>query len=238
MKTANEATSSQNGHATAQNGVGRYRLRVRNLFSPARTMRKISCPHCAVVNLEEFVTYPHCAGCGALLKKETPTRGPVIAWRRPLGPILWATVLCCAAAAAVGAAMMLRRPAVAGQMVVYGQAVRNVEVRGLMSLSLSLDTIGGAARDSSILKGVSIRLDKNFLQNFALLKITPPALEQKTLGSGHYFFFAPMPRETPITFDFKALNAGRHRLQAGINADAQLPTDYLAFITVQPKKTD
>ncbi len=233
MKTANEATTSQNGHS--KNGRPDPRSSATGLFLQPRGMKKIRCPHCAVVNLEKFVTYPHCAGCGALLTKETPPRRTWIAWRRPLGPILWATVLCCAAAGAVGAAMMLRRPAVMGQMVVYGQTLRHVTVGGTLRLSLTMDAIGGSARENSLLQTVTVRFDKDFLQNFSLVEIDPAAQSETGLGSGQYFVFEQLPREKQIDFQFKARRAGRYKLRAHIRADSQLPTDYVANVTVAPK---
>ncbi len=130
---------------------------------------------------------------------------------------------------------MLRRPAVMGQMVVYGQTMRDVEVNGIVRLSLTMDSIGGSARESSLLKAVTVRFDKHFLQDFALLSITPPALSKTTSGSGQYFVFAPLPRETPIAFQFKALRAGRHKMEARVTANLQLPNDYVATIIVAPK---
>lgn len=234
MKTAQEATTSQNGHA--KNGRHDSRSGATGLLLQPRGMRKIHCPHCAVVNLEKFVTYPHCAGCGALLTKDAPPRPNWIAWRRPLGPILWATVLCCAAAGAVGAAMMLRRPAVLGQMVVYGQTMRRVPVSGTLRLSLTMDAIGGSARENSLLETVTVRFDKAFLQNFSLIEIDPAAQSETGLGSGQYFVFEQLPREKQIDFQFKALRAGRYKLRAQVSADSQLPTDYVANVIVAPKK--
>jgi hypothetical protein len=237
VKTANEATAKQHSSPKLQNGHGDQRSGIAGLFLQPRGMRKIRCPHCAVVNLEKFVTYPHCAGCGALLTKDAPARQNWTAWRRPLGPILWATVLCCAAAAAVGAAMMLRRPAVMGQMVIYGQTMRNVSVNGTLLLSLTMDSIGGSTRETSPLNNVTIRFDKSFLQDFTVTNIDPPAPAEMTSGNGHYFVFKELTRETQVNFTFKALHAGRYKLRTRVNADSQQPMDYVANIIVTPKKS-
>lgn len=240
MKTANDATTNQNGHANGhaslQNGHHDQRLGAANLLLQPRGMRKIRCPHCAVINLEKFVTFPHCAGCGALLNKETPSRPQWTAWRRPLGPILWATVLCCAAVAAVGAAMMLRRPAAMGQMAVYAQTMRTVPLNGTMQLSLTVDTIEDTTRGNSMLRDVRVRLDREFLKKFTVVKVTPVPLSEMKSGRGHYFVFGQIPRETPINFQFKTLRAGRHELKASVSADSLVPFDYLAFITVVADK--
>jgi hypothetical protein len=233
VKTADEVTGQQNGHARSPNG--HHRSSAARLFLQPRGMRKVRCPHCSVINLEKFVTYPHCAGCGALLTKETAPRHNWTAWRRPLGPILWATVLCCAGAAAVGAAMMLRRPAVMGQMVVYGQTMRNVPVNGMLRLSLTMDSIDGSSRENSVLEDVTVRFDEAFLRAFPLQDVKPPAQSQSRSGSGHYFLFKRVPRETQIDFTFKSLQAGRHKLRTRISAGAHQPTEFSANITVVTK---
>lgn len=245
VKTANDIATSQNSHVNSQaNGhtaiANGHNAPVKPLSEAAsallqpRGMRKIRCPHCAVVNLEKFVTFPHCAGCGALLTKEATPRRAWTAWRRPLGPILWATVLCFAAAAAVGAALMLRRPATMGQMMVYGQAMRTVPVNGNLQLSLALDAIGGSAPEGSPLKNIEVRFDKSFLRSFQVVKISPMAQGESNRGSGHYFRFSQMAREAPIQFQFKARQPGRFKLKARVTADAQVATDYSATVTVKP----
>lgn len=244
MKTADETTRKKgheysNGHGNTNGNVvgqaGQRRVNtVSKLFIPARGMKKIRCAHCEVVNLEKFVTYPHCAGCGALLTQEEAPRRAPLAWRRPLRPFLWATVVCIAAAAVVGAALMLRRPAAMGQLVAYGQTMRRVPIGGTLHLGLTIDTIA-AARESNVLNTVSVRFDESFLQKFPIVAVEPPAFTRKRSGSGHYFIFESVPRETQISFAFKSLRAGRHHLYAKIYAAAQLPTEYQATVTVVPK---
>jgi hypothetical protein len=240
VKTLNKATASENNHANGHvnghaNGPHRGSGSA-GLWLQPRGLRKIRCPHCEVVNLEKFVTFPHCAGCGALLHKETAPRRNWTAWRRPLGPILWASVICLAAAGIVGGSMMLRRPvAIDQQLVLYGQTVRRLPVGGALQLSLTVDTFGSSTRETNILREVTIRLDEDFLNSFALVSIEPAARLRTRSGSGHYFLFAQVPRETQFTFNFKALRAGRHKLQAQVNATAHMPTDYTATISVTPK---
>lgn len=240
MKTLNKASTSENHHDSgdisghANDRSNGYHA-ANGLWLPSRGLRKIRCPHCEVVNLEKFVTFPHCAGCGALLHKETAPRRNWTGWRRPLGPILWASVICLAAAGLVGSSMMLRRPAAPGQLVLYGQTVRRLPVGGALQLLLTVDTIGSSTRETNILREVTIRLDEDFLRNFVLVAIEPAAHSRSRSGSGHYFLFQQVPRETQFTFKFKALRAGRHKLQAQVNATAQMPTDFAATISVMPK---
>jgi hypothetical protein len=243
VKTLNEATNQNhhagshvNGHVNAHaNGHSNGSHRGGSgLWLQPRGLRKIRCPHCEVINLEKFVTFPHCAGCGALLNKENAPRPKWTAWRRPLGPLLWASVICLAAAGIVGGAMMLRRPAAIGQLVIYGQTARRLPVGSTMQLSLTVDAIGTSTRETAMLREVSIRLDDKFLRKFALVTMEPAPRRRTRSGSGHYFLFEQVPRETQFAFNFKALRAGRHKLQAQVNATAHMPTDYAANITVIP----
>ena len=237
VKTPNETATTQNNYANGQahSQANRHHGGVSGLWLQPRGLRKIRCPHCEVVNLEKFVTFPHCAGCGALLHKENAPRPKWTAWRRPLGPILWASVICLAAAGLVGGAMMLRRPAAIGQLVLYGQTARRLPAGGMLQLSLTVDAIGSSTRETSVLHDVSIRFDEDFLRKFPMVTMEPAPRARTRSGSGHYFLFEQVPRETQFTFDFKALQTGRHKLQAQVSAAAHMPTEYGATISVFSK---
>jgi hypothetical protein len=196
-------------------------------------MKKIRCPRCAVVNLEKFVSYPHCAGCGALLTEAAPPRVPWAAWKKPLGPLLWATVAGLAGAAAVGAAMLLTRPVALGQMRVEGQIMRQVAVGQSVTLWLTLDTFGNRSRE---LKGVSVRLNRDTMRHFVFESSDPKAQNQSRAGSGEYFTFPPIMRQTQIGLSLRAVRAGQVKLRATVRAENQLPADYNANVTVMPRR--
>lgn len=198
-------------------------------------MKKIRCPHCAVVNLEKFVSYPHCAGCGALLTEASPPRVPWAAWKKPLGPLLWATVAGLAGAAAVGAAMLLTRPVALGQMRVEGQIMRHVSVGQSVTLWLTLDAIGNRGRE---FKNVSVRLNRDAMQHFVFESSEPKAQSQSRAGSGQYFAFAPLARQSQIGLSLRAVRAGQVKLRASVRADNHLPADYNANVNVEPRRAD
>ena len=196
-------------------------------------MKKIRCPNCAVVNLEKFVSYPHCAGCGTLLTEKEPRKPRWAAWKRPLGPILWATVVGGAVVAVVAALMLLSaKPVVFGRFDVTWEVQRRVAVGGTVSMSLGLNTID--TRRVTTFKDVTLRLDKEFLRDFPVVAFSPRPRRQSRLGKGVYFVFGALPREQQISVKLRATRPGRHRMRASVSAEGQEPDNYQATITVGP----
>lgn len=199
-----------------------------------RPMRKIRCPNCAVVNLERFITYPHCAGCGALLADIGPRKRRWAAWKRPVGPILWATVVGGAVAIAAASLMLIdARHVSQGKIALYGQVQRRIEMGGTLSLSLALDTID--TKSISAFKEVTLRLDKRFLRDFRVTGSQPALRSPSIVGNGEYFALGEMPPDGQITVQFKALHPGEHILRATVYARGLESRDYQATITVKPK---
>lgn len=206
-------------------------------YSLTRPMRKIRCPNCAVVNLEKFITYPHCAGCGALLSEIGPSKRPWAAWRRPVGPILWATVVGGAVATVVASLMLLDARRVSqGKIALYGQVQRRIEVGSTFSLSLSLDTID--SKSNAAFKDVTLRLDQKFLHDFQITDSQPSLGNPTTQGRGRYFVLGQLSRDGQVSVRFKALRPGKHTLRATMYVKGQEPGDYQATITVRPKSAD
>jgi hypothetical protein len=198
-----------------------------------RTMKKIRCPNCAVVNLEKFVTYPHCAGCGTLLTEKEPRKPRWAAWKRPLGPILWATVVGGAVVAVVAALMLLSaKPVVFGRFDVTWEVQRRVSAGSTISMSLGLNTID--TRRISAFKDVTLRLDQDFLRDFPVVAFSPTPRSQSRLGKGIYFVFGTLPREQQISVKLRATRIGRHKMRASISAEGQEPDSYQAMISVGP----
>lgn len=227
-------------NSTLQPDGQRHGNRFEGVFTATRHQRKIRCPHCEVINLEKFVTYPHCAGCGALLTAEEPPRSQWAAWRRPLGPILWATIAGLAAVAVFSAALMLRRPPELGQLSLYGQVARRVPINGLLTLSLTLDAESSSSRETRTLKNPTFRISDNNLRDFNVLSITPKPASEIRSGSGHYFNFGSLPRGAQVQFVLRARRAGKHVLRVAAHADAHVPPpmNYVVAITVGPRKIE
>ncbi len=205
-------------------------------YALTRPMRKIRCPNCAVVNLEKFITYPHCAGCGALLAETGPRKLPWAAWRRPVGPILWATIVGGAVATAVASLMLLDARRISqGKIALYGQVQRRIELGSTLSLALVPDTID--AKSITAFKDVTLRFDKKFLHDFQITGSQPKLQRPSTLGKGEYFALGQLPRDGQINVQFKALRRGEHKLRATVYVKGHEPGDYQATIIVRPKNT-
>ncbi|MDQ3815743.1 MAG: hypothetical protein M3347_17655 [Armatimonadota bacterium] len=195
-------------------------------------MKKIQCPQCAVINLDKFVTYPHCAGCGALLPQDETARETISAWRRPLGALLWATIVGCAAIVAIAVSVLfVSKPRELGQLIVYPQTPRTAPVGRKLVARFMVDAIDTSRRDPS-LQGVKLRMQQDFFQNFTLIAITPRPDEIRNFGRGRYFYYQSLPRESQLRLILRAEHPGRHRLKATIYAQQHLPVDYLATIRV------
>ena len=210
-----------------------HQLRAAQQLSGA--MRKIPCPRCGAINLEKFVTFPHCANCGTLLPSQEVPAQPRHAWQRSLKPLLWIAVLGCATLGLVLAAALFEgTPEEDGQIVIYGQSSRATQVGHLMSTQFTVDTIDAAApRDGNTLKAVKLRLPRDFFDRFDFVALDPLPDEVTTRGSGRYFSYEVLPRETRLQLTARARHPGRYRLPIKIYAADYSPGEYRTTIVVE-----
>lgn len=196
-------------------------------------MQKIRCPRCAVINLEKFVTFPRCAGCGVLLP-ETGSSPTLALWRRPVGSLLWASVVGCVAMGLVIVATVFEEtPPPLGQLVVYGQGPRAARVGGLLVFRLTVDAVEEASlREGRSLKNVSLRLPRDFFKKFRFVSLDPSPDEVTRSGFGRYFHYQTLPRETRLRLVVRAQQAGQYRLIASLLAEGRSPAQYRSTIMV------
>lgn len=177
-------------------------------------MNKVVCANCGLVNLEKFVTFPHCAACGAHLPQATPEK--VEFWRRPVRAPVWASAIgvCCAALGILGAVVTREsRPAPEKQLVVYMQLPRRVPVGQNGALQLGLDTLDDEAESGAVpFQNVRLRLERQALVHFALVSIAPPPDARTALGNGRYFEWNQIRRDQPIRLTVRPRQEGEHRL--------------------------
>ncbi|HVF10431.1 MAG TPA: hypothetical protein VNA16_06500 [Abditibacteriaceae bacterium] len=199
-------------------------------------MRKILCPRCGAINLEKFVTFPHCANCGTLLPWQEAAAPFQRAWQRPLRPLLWLGVLAGASLALVAAVLLFETaPEASGQVVIYGQSSRVTQVGHLLSAQFTVDTIDAqAARPPDVLSAVKLRIPRHFFDDFDFIALDPAPDEIIDRGTGRYFQYAALPRETRLQLSMRARQTGRHRLNTQIYADDYSAGTYRTVITVQP----
>lgn len=191
-------------------------------------MEKIRCARCGAVNLEGFLTFPHCAGCGVQL----PESGRPRAWKRPLSPLLWATLLGFGALGlAASTAWVEGRQHEAGHLLLYARAPRRVFVGETFTLRFVVDENQGRKAQ---FESVSLRLPHALLQKFQVIGVIPAPDETGDVGKGHQFYFRSLPRLEPLKLKMRARQPGRFRLSSIVTARDFDPANFYATIFVEP----
>ena len=200
-------------------------------------MKKIVCPSCGKVNFEAFVTYPYCAGCGALLPdagKETPKSF----WRRPVGTLWWISLLGAAAVAVAICVTLLGRTEVEqDQLLVYGTLQRHMHVGSQTVMQLTLDTVseGNVLRKSS-LTNVELCVPRELLKNWTLVSIEPAPKSTFKRGNGNYYQLGDLEVNTVIFLTWRAHQPGEYRFALNLSADNHEPVRFMAVTRVDQEK--
>ncbi len=204
-------------------------------------MKKVVCPACGLINLEKFVTFPHCAACGAQLSGADAEH--VSTWKRPVGVPLWATIigLCCVALSVLGILTARETSRVdQKQLLAYVQVPRHMVVGQKSWLRFTLDTTEGdftlGSGSATNLESVSLRFSSALLRNFDFVRIYPTPDSDRTSGNARYFQFQSIERDEPIKILLKARRAGTHRMVMTVNARGCLALDQPGTLEVVPAK--
>ncbi len=200
-------------------------------------MQKIRCPRCGVVNLEKFLSYPHCAGCGSTLP--APFTAPTPFWKRSFGAWLWVPLIGGALVAMVAATSFISPPGKdESRLLIYGNAARRINVEQTVVLTMTVDAIAQTRlQRRSDLKNVKLRLPQSLFADFALVSLEPAPDETLRTNGGRYFLYESMPRETTLRLRLYARRLGRHRVRADFYADEHAPGFFSWTILVKPSKT-
>jgi len=181
-------------------------------------MKKIRCARCGVVNLEGFVTYPNCAGCGAALSTDEP-QVSLPFWRRPVGPPIWASVL----GGAVLSLILLatrgveRAPENLSRIKMVVKTPRSVRAGAVFMVAFRVDVIGADSRnEETSIRGVRLRLERELFQRFAYVSLHPPPDSISDLGTGRYFDYASLARGARLQLKLRAVRLGRQEFAARI----------------------
>lgn len=200
-------------------------------------MKKIRCPRCGVINLEKFVTYPHCAGCGSMLPQSSEATDNLPVWRRPLGPVLWVTVIAGAVVGLVVAATMFEKaPAELGRVIVYGRAARTIKVDSNLVINLTFDVFNNLpTQNNEMLQDVRLRLSRGTLDKFEFISLSPPPDNFLRVGTGRYFQYHTLPRDTLLQLTLRPRQLGTHSISVGVYArDHQPALPYNVTVRVLP----
>ena len=166
-------------------------------------MKKVVCAQCGLVNLDKFVSFPHCAACGALLAQpEKPAR-----WRgklrRPVRPFYWML--------AVGSGLAMLALAIANlaaesrnagdkPLLVYAQIPRAVRNGQTVTAQFTLDSALKEADDN--FENVSLRVGQQTQSHVVIVSVQPTPDATERHGHGLYYKWDELPRNSVIKIVF------------------------------------
>ncbi len=198
-------------------------------------MKRIVCAACGLVNLEKFLSFPHCAACGALLPQRQPARWRVF-WRRPIPTLYFALAIGGGLSAlAVGVISIARetRVRVGKPLLVYARLPRTLAPGQIGVASLTLDS--AEENPDANFEGVQLRLGRDTLRDLSVVAIKPPPKRVEVRGNGRYYGWDALPRGTQVQLSFKARKPnGNLRLRATLGATDYVPFEARATIAQTP----
>ncbi len=166
-------------------------------------MKKVVCAQCGLVNLDKFVSFPHCAACGALLAQpEKPAR-----WRgklrRPVRPFYWIL--------AVGSGVAMLALAIANlaaesrnsgdkPLLVYSQIPRVLRVGQMATAQFTLDSALKDADDK--FEDFSLRVSQQTQSHVVIISVQPTPDATEMHGHGLYYKWDELPRSSIIKITF------------------------------------
>ena len=161
-------------------------------------MKKVVCARCGLVNLDKFVSFPHCAACGALLPQQAPPRWRKV-WRRPVKPIYWML--------AVGSGLGILGLAIASiaretrfigdkALLVYARIPREVAFGQTVTAQFTLDS--ALENPDNTFENVSLRLSRVTQNEFVIVKVQPAPASTGMRGVGMYYEWDELPRNSAI----------------------------------------
>jgi hypothetical protein len=195
-------------------------------------MTKVVCPHCGLVNLDRFVSFPHCAGCGSLLSVHVVRVAPSW-WQRPLRASLWATIVglgCAALALAFISITQETRLTDEAHLIVYPQVPRVVALGDTLNTQFQLDSV--AASEPDAFDDARLRLPRALLAEFTVVAVAPPPQAELVTRGGRYLVYNHLARETPISLALSPRRIGQFSFVVQLYAKGYYPFEIRNFVTV------
>jgi hypothetical protein len=184
-------------------------------------MKKVRCPRCSVVNMERFVTFPYCAGCGARLP--VAEAKALSAFSRPLGIFLWTSTIGATLLAIFAAARVFEAPVARTEDVsVYSRGPRTVRLGEEFVLKLNIEALEGTIRRKSVLRAVKLRVLRDNFETLTLVEMQPPPDTTTDLGSARYFNYAVFDADDAIRLRLRATRTGHQVMQLRFLVSGQL----------------
>lgn len=195
-------------------------------------MSTIRCPHCGVVNLSKFVTYPFCAGCGNRL----PLPPPLAFWRRSVGPQAWAFLLCGCALCVLASVALLVSPEEMGQLTVSGDDSLYARAGEEVSLQLQVKQQGEeGAPNETVLNDLILRIPTKNKDKLGLLSVQPRPNLQYPDGTAYCYLYREFSPVNPIVLTMRPRTTGDLRLFTLLSANRQTSAGFRATVHVQPQ---
>lgn len=195
-------------------------------------MKKITCPRCGVVNLEKFVTFPHCAGCAALLPH---SREPQLAsiWRRPLRAGFWASLVGLALAGVVALSFSASEPGKPQTLTLYARLPRHARLDEVLVCRLGLDSVRPDGRAVGVLHEVSWQLARSVEREWRVVGVSPTPDAQDTRGGRVAWLYRRWPTEERWIVHLRARGRGPRALGIIANAADHFPVQWRTTVTVR-----
>ena len=198
-------------------------------------MKKTVCPRCGAINLEKFVTFPHCAGCAALLvSPRAEERAPHESiWRRPLRAGLWASLVGIALAGAMAMSFSTPEPGEPEQMLIYAQIPRQARMGRVMVCRLGLDSVRSDGRAPGELREVSWTLARGAERDWSVVSVSPSPNSFTRRNGRPAWHYRSWPIESPWSVRLQPRARGRRVLVGAASAAEHLPLPWRTTVTVR-----
>ena len=198
-------------------------------------MKRIVCEACGLVNLEKFVSFPHCAACGARLPQRPPARWRTF-WRRPVPTLYFALAIGGGLSALAWGVISIARETrerTGKSLLVYSRLPRAVAAGQTGVASFTLDS--AEENPDAKFTGVQLRLGRQTLQDLSVVAVKPPPQTIEVRGSGRYYIWDSLPRGARVQLLFRARQpSGKLRLRTALGATDYVPFEARATVAQTP----
>jgi hypothetical protein len=201
------------------------------LRAERRAVKKIICPQCGAVNLEKFVTYPHCAGCSLLLSSEGEGPGEALSlWQKPLRVGLWASLLGAALLGIVAVATREIGEQEAEQLLIFGAAPRRASTTQSVTCRLNFDALEAPAPQH--LRELRLVMARSFGQDWKLLEVRPPPDNVQSDGGRTILLYNSWPIDETCVLQLRPRGGGARRIRLIASASGYDAVQWRATVVV------
>jgi hypothetical protein len=201
-------------------------------------MQKIRCPHCGVINLEKFITYPQCAGCGSTLPQAAQAGEALPFWRRPVRPVIWVSIVGLLLAGLLWTASVFQVAVESSsQVVVYGDSRRSSRVGQVIALNLRVDALGESRSERKrSLRDVQLRIPLRTFQTLRFVSLQPKPDQMTILGKGRIFTYETLPHDSVLQLRLRVTDAIREPIPVAVYAADHLPGFWRVLVMASPAR--